>query len=93
MGPPGGNSKTAACNHNGDQIEDVFERQERDFGIDDEGRPSNAPTRESVSRSRARFHYDYDAHGNWVRTVESRAGTDQDFTLCRVDLRTIDYFE
>jgi hypothetical protein len=33
-------------------------------------------------------------HGNWVmQTVESRAGSDQDFTLSSVERRTLGYFE
>lgn len=94
MGPLGGNSKTMAYNEHGDQIEEVFEHEERDYGIDDEGRLSDAPTRESASRSEARFRYDYDAHGNWVmKTVESRGGMDPDFTLSSVERRTLGYFE
>jgi hypothetical protein len=94
MGPLGGQSKTVAYNGHGDQIEEVVEQDSRDYGIDDEGRLSDAPTRESVSRSEARFRYDYDAHGNWVtKTVEGRAGADQDFTLSSVERRTIGYFE
>jgi hypothetical protein len=94
MEPLGGNSKTVAYNDHGDQIEEVFEHDEREYGIDDEGRLSDAPTKESVSRSEARFRYDYDAGGNWVmKTVESRGGTDQNFTLSSVERRTIGYFE
>jgi len=94
MGPLGGNSKTVAYNDHGDQIEEVFEHDEQDYSIDDEGRLSDAPTRERVSLSEARFRYDYDAHGNWVmKTVESRGGTDQDFTLSSVGRRTVRYFE
>jgi len=94
MGPLGGHSKTVAYNDHGDQIEEVVEQDSRDYGIDDEGRLSDAPTRESVSRSEARFRYDYDERGNWVtKTVEGRGGTDQDFTLSSVERRTIGYFE
>ena len=62
--------------------------------MDDEGRLSDAPASESVSRSEARFRYDYDMFGNWVmKTIESRAGTDQDFTVSSVERRVIGYFE
>jgi hypothetical protein len=94
MGLLGGDSKIVAYNDHGDQIEEVFEHEERDYSINDEGRLSDAPTRESVSRSEGHFRYDYDAHGNWViKTVESRGGTDEDFTVCSVERRTIEYFE
>ena len=53
MGPLGGNGKTVAYNNHGDQVEEVFEHDERDHSIDDEGRLSEAPTRESASRSEA----------------------------------------
>jgi hypothetical protein len=85
---------TAAYNDHGDQIETIFEHRAREYSLDDEGRLSDAPTSERVSRSEARFRYDYDRHGNWVmQTVESRAGTDQDFTLSSVERRTLGYFE
>ena len=94
MGPLGGDRKTMAYNDHGDQIEEVFEHDRREYGLDDEGRLSDAPTKESVSRSEARFRYDYDTHGNWVmRTIESRGGTDQDFTQSSVERRTVSYFE
>lgn len=90
----GEDRKTAAYNDYGDQVEEHSGHESREYGIDDEGRLSDAPTREHVSRSEARFRYDYDAHANWVmKTVESRGGTDQDFTLCSVERRTIAYFE
>ena len=93
MGLLGGDSKIVAYNDYGDQIGEIFEHDEQDYSIDDEGRLSDAPTRERVSQSEARFRYYYDAHGNWVmKTVESRIGTDQDLTLSSVERRTIEYF-
>jgi hypothetical protein len=94
IGPLGGDCKTVTYNDHGDQIQEVSEDEGRDFGIDDDGRLTDTPTRESVSRSEARFRYDYDARGNWVlKTVESRGHADQDFTLSSVERRTITYFE
>ncbi|HEV2198504.1 MAG TPA: hypothetical protein VGR73_01690 [Bryobacteraceae bacterium] len=94
MGPFGGiGSKIVAYNDYGDPIEEIFEHVPRSVSIDDEGRLSDAPPGESVSRSQGRFRYDYDAHGNWVmKTVESRAGPDKDFSLSSVEKRTIAYF-
>jgi hypothetical protein len=94
IGPLGGDSRWVTYNDRGDPIQEIHEHVGRDFGIDDEGRLSAAPTRESVSRSEARFRYDYDGHGNWVlKTVESRGGTDRDFTLSSVERRSITYFD
>ena len=74
-------------------LEEVFEHEARDFGIDDGGRLSDSPTREKVSRSEARFSYDYDAHGNWVmKTIEGRGEPDRDFALSSIERRTIGYF-
>jgi hypothetical protein len=65
--------------HETDPIEENFEQESRDYNIDDEGRLSDSPTKESVSRSEARFHYEYDALSNWVnKAVESRPGADRD---------------
>ncbi len=94
MGPLSEDKTTRAYNGHGDQIEEISEHDQRDYGIDDEGRLSDAPTSERVSRSEARFRYDYDAFGNWVtKTIESRAGTEQDFTVSSIERRTIGYFE
>jgi hypothetical protein len=83
-----------AYNEHGDKIQELCEHEGRDYGIDDEGRLSDSPTRESVSRSEARFHYDYDSRGNWVsKRVESRGGTKNDFILSSVERRTVTYFE
>ena len=56
----GRDSKRMTYNHHGDQIEEISEHEQRDFSIDDWGRLSDGPTKESVSRSEARFRYDYD---------------------------------
>lgn len=46
-----------------------------------------------MSRSEARFLYDYDAQENWVmKTVQGRGAADQDFTLSSVERRTLAYF-
>ena len=94
IGPLGSDTKTVAYNDHGDQSEEVFESEKQDYNIDDQGRLSDAPTRQSVSRSEARFRYEYDANGNWVRkTVGSRAANDQEFILSSVERRTVGYFE
>ena len=85
--------KTTVYNDHGDPIEENFEHESRDYTIDDEGRLSDSPTKETVSRSEARFRYEYDAHGNWVtKAVESRPGADLEFTLSSDERRTLVYF-
>jgi hypothetical protein len=94
FGPVGADIKTMTYNEHGDQIGEVNEHDGRDYTLDEEGRILDSPTREIAARSEARFHYDYDARGNWVmKTVESRSGTGKDFTVSTVERRTIRYFE
>jgi YD repeat-containing protein len=92
FGPLGQDRKTMAYNSHGDQIEEISEDEQRDFSIDDQGRLSDDPTKASVNRSEARFHYDYDARGNWIRkVVEGRNGADQDFAVSIIEERTLGY--
>jgi hypothetical protein len=45
-----------------------------------------------VSHSEARFLYDYDARGNWIKkVVEVRNGTDGDFYVSSTEQRTLTY--
>ena len=93
MGMLGNDVKRTAYNEWGDPIEETHEREEREFGVDDQGRLSDTPIKERLIRSEARIRYEYDAHGNWVRkTVESRGGTEQNFTVSSEERRTITYF-
>ena len=92
VGLLGGDRKIVAYNIKGDVVEEICERDERDFSMDPEGRLSDAPTGERKIRSEARFHYEYDAEGNWVtKTVEIRGGTQQEFIVSTVGRRTIEY--
>jgi YD repeat-containing protein len=85
--------KTVVYNDHGDPIEENFEQESRDYNIDDEGRLSDSPTKETVRRSEARFHYEYDARGNWVsKAVASRPGAELEFTLSADERRTLVYF-
>jgi hypothetical protein len=52
------------------------------------------PKRQGLGLETLFCDYDYDARGNWVmKTVESRSGTGNDFTVLTVERRTIGYFE
>jgi YD repeat-containing protein len=93
IGTLGFDRKTVTYNKHGDPIVEVYEHEERDCAIDEEGRITGSPTRENVSRSEARFRYDYDSQGNWVsKTVEGRPGSEDEFFLSAVERRTITYF-
>lgn len=93
MGPLGFDRKTVTFNEHGDPLVEVHEHEEREFGIDEEGRIADTPSRENVSRSEARFRYEYDSQGNWLsKTVESRYGSEDQLSLSAVEQRTITYF-
>jgi YD repeat-containing protein len=78
MGLVGEAIQTMVCNDLGDQIAEISEHEEREYGIDDNGQLTDAPTKESVNRWEARFRYDYDANGNWVlKTGEAWATEEQ----------------
>jgi YD repeat-containing protein len=94
MGPLGEGRNTVAYNDHDDLIQEVVEEEDREFGMDEAGQLSDAPSKVHTSRSESRLYYDYDTHGNWVtKTVESCGGTGQDFTLSSVERRKISYFE
>ena len=93
MGPLGGHRKTVAYNDHGDQIEEVFEHETREYGMDEQGRLSERPTKETVRRSEARFRYNYDTHGNWVeKVIEGRGGVDQEFIVSSIERRLLAYY-
>jgi YD repeat-containing protein len=93
IGPLGFDKKTVIFNENDDPLIEVYEHEERDYGIDEAGRIADNPSRENVSRSEARFRYEYDSEGNWLsKTVESRSGSADRFSLSAVERRSITYF-
>jgi len=94
MGPFVADRKTVVYNDCGDPVRETYENEEREYDVDEEGRLSDNPTREIVSRSEARIKYDYDARGNWVKkVVEGRGGTDQDFSVSSIESRTLAYHD
>jgi hypothetical protein len=94
VGPLGEDCQRMAYNEAGDLIENVSEHQERAYNVDEVGQLSDTPTQEHVSRTEARFHYEYGAHGNWrKKTGEGRAGVEQNFTVFSVEQHIISYFE
>jgi YD repeat-containing protein len=92
LGPLGRDLKTMSYNDLGDQIEEISEIDQRECNIDDEGRLTTNPTEPNVRRSEARFLYDYDAWGNWIKkVVEARSRVDQDFSPSSIEQRTLTY--
>jgi hypothetical protein len=93
IGPLGFDKKTITYNEFGDPLVEVYEHEERDYAIDEEGRIADSPTRENLSRSETRFRYNYDSQRNWVsKTVETRPDSEDEFSLSAVERRTITYF-
>jgi YD repeat-containing protein len=94
LGLIGHQIRIRAYNEHGDEVAENDEGQFRTYGLDEEGQILPVPGSEGTSRSEARFHYEYDAHGNWItKRVESRSSAEQDFSLSAVEKRTIEYFE
>jgi hypothetical protein len=94
MGRLGEDRKTTAYNEHGDpEIEQHFHAS-RDFGMDDEGRLSDQPTRESSNSSESRLNYVYDEAGNWVEcTILGRSGPDQPFQAFSIETRELTYWD
>jgi YD repeat-containing protein len=94
LGQLGSHRKTASYNEQGDPVAEVSEDEQREYGVDQEGRLADSPVRETVSRTEARFRYNYDSHGNWLsKTVESRTTVRGEFSISSVERRTIEYFD
>ncbi|HEV2691063.1 MAG TPA: hypothetical protein VGV35_21050 [Bryobacteraceae bacterium] len=91
--PLGSDRKTTIYNNHGDPIEEHSESESREYSIDDDGRLSDRPIQETASSSEARFEYDYDAHGNWVKKMVKGAATGQDFTIASIEERTLTYYD
>ena len=93
FGPLGDEWTRMAYNDHGDQIAETSEHTHRDYSIDDDGRLSARPDKETTDRSEARFLYDYDAHGNWVKKVaEARSASNLNFSASTIELRTMAYY-
>ena len=90
----GTHRKTMTYNQHGDLAGEVTENEQREYGMDDEGHLSDAPSSERDSKSEARFRYEYDVRGNWLaKEVECRTDADQEFSVSSVERRTLAYFE
>ena len=86
--------QTLAYNEHGDRVEERSESEERSMNIDDEGRLTDDPAGATTSVSEARFDYEYDERGNWIRkTVLTRNAPDADFVATSTEQRAIAYFD
>lgn len=93
IGPLMDERRTMAYNEHADLILQRTASTHRDYGIDDEGRLSEAPTREAAGGTEARFRYEYDARGNWVEKVtEYRPAAGEDFSTSSVERREVTYY-
>ena len=85
---------TRTYNEQGDEAAGISEDHRREYGVDEQGQLLPVPGSDRVTRSEARFHYEYDEYGNWImKTVESRPSAEQDFSTSSVERRTIEYFQ
>ncbi len=75
-------------NDHGDEIEVICESISRGYNLDDEGRVSEVPSEERVTRSETVFRYEYDARGNWTMKAIQSPGAE----LSTIESRTITYF-
>ena len=70
----------------------MLEFDPREYSIDDDGRLTSSSTEPSVRRSEARFLYEYDERGNWIKkVVEARSRPDQEFSPASIEHRTLTY--
>jgi len=87
-------SKRMTYNDHGDLIAELSEYEQCDWNIDDQGQLSDSAHGSRVSRSEARFQYDYDVRGNWIKkVVQGRSGADQEFRVSTIEERTLAYYE
>jgi len=94
FGPLGRERQTMAYNEHGDRVEERCESEERQMHIDDEGRLTDDAAGPTTSLSHARFDYEYDERGNWLRkTVLARNAPDADFIATSTEQRAIAYFD
>jgi len=94
FGPLGRDRQTMAYNEHGDRVEERSESEERPMNIDDEGRLTDDPAAATTSVSEARFEYEYDERGNWLRkTVLGRNAPDGEFLVTSTEQRAIAYFD
>ena len=94
MGPMIDERSTTEYNDLGDKVRQSTEETVSEFALDDQGQLSEHLENRRTSRSEARFLYDYDERGNWLKkTVETRSGENTEFTVSTIERRAIEYFD
>jgi hypothetical protein len=91
FGPLGMDRKIIGYNEHGDQNLEILYFERSEYDVNDKGHPG--PVRKKINESQARFHYQYDACGNWIeKIVESRTGH-KDFVVSSIERRILTYFD
>ena len=94
IGRLGEDRKVTIYNEHGDPQSEQHFHASRDFEMGDEGRLSDRPTRENISRSEARFTYVYDEAENWVQlTIAGRTGSTEPFQTSSIETRVLTYWQ
>ena len=93
FGGLGQDRQTFDYNERGDQIVEVMESRECQGSLDDGGQLVENPASLTTLRSEARFRYDYDTGGNWVKKViEGRSDPNREFSVSTIETRDIQYY-
>lgn len=93
FGGLGQERQTFDYNERGDQILEVMESSEYQGSLDDRGQLVEDPASLKMSRSEARFRYDYDTGDNWVKKViEGRSDPSGEFSVSTIETRDIQYY-
>lgn len=87
--------QTVTYNEQGDESGSVSEFEDPGkASIDDQGQITVSAPQKPVSRTEARFAYDYDVHGNWIKkVVQARGSVAQNFSTSSVEERTLTYYD
>jgi hypothetical protein len=67
LGPVGDHRKTIVYNDYGDPVEEIIDDERREYDIGDSGELIDRQDSTTRHRSEARFDYEYDDRGNWVK--------------------------
>jgi hypothetical protein len=93
FGGLGQDRETFDYNERGDQILEVRESSHCQGSLDDNGQIVEERASLTTSRSEARFRYDYDTDGNWVKKViEGCSDPSQAFSVSTIETRHIEYY-
>ena len=93
FGGLGEDRQTRDYNERGDQVQEILESNHRSGSLAENGELVDDSGSPKTYRSEARFAYDYDSHGNWVKKmVEGRSDPNADFSVSTIETREIEYY-